>query len=368
VIATLVRSLRDAMVRAARRVAAFVRAATRPAQAVVGVLRDLPRSRADLLVENILLRQQLIVASRATTRPKFALHERWLAVLAARMTHRWREALLLVQPETVMRWHREGFRLFWRKKSRATSTARLSRKTITLIQRMAMENRLWGAERIRGELLKLGVRVAKRTVQKYMQEARCRGPSGQTWSTFLRNHGHQTWACDFLNFYDVWFQPICAFFVIDLGSRKVVHVGVTREPTSTWAAQQMRNATAFGSGPRFVVRDRDLRYGADFDRAAAGAGAKVVRTPARAPKANAMCERFLGSVRRECLDHILILNDQHARAVLDEYCRYFNEARPHQAIRQVVPMGVPAGEKGRGGPVVGRSILNGLHHDYRCAA
>jgi transposase InsO family protein len=233
---------------------------------------------------------------------------------------------------------------------------------------MAQENRLWGAERIRGELLKLGIRVAKRTVQKYMQEARGRGPSGQTWSTFLRNHGHQTWACDFLNFYDVWFQPICAFFLIDLGSRKVVHVGVTREPTSTWAAQQMRNATAFGSGPRFVIRDRDHRYGADFDGAAAGIGARVIKTPKRAPKANATCERFLGSVRRECLDHMLIVNDQQARDVLSEYCRYFNEARPHQALDQVVPGGASGAEKGRGGPVVSQPILNGLHHHYRRAA
>lgn len=144
------------------------------------MLGDLPRCRGQLLAENLLLRQQLIVASRTATRPQFAVYERWLAVLAARMTDRWREALLLVKPETLLRWHREGFRLFWRKKSRATSTARFSRNTIALIQRLATENRLWGAERIRGELLKLGIRVAKRTVQKYMHEARGRGPSGQT--------------------------------------------------------------------------------------------------------------------------------------------------------------------------------------------
>jgi transposase InsO family protein len=230
-----------------------------------------------------------------------------------------------------------------------------------------MENRLWGAERIRGELLKLGIRVSKRTVQKYTQQARGRGPSGQTWSTFLRNHGHRTWACDFLQFYDLRFRPLFAFFLIDLGSRKVVHAGVTRTPTSTWAAQQIRNATAFGRGPRFVVRDRDHRYGADFDRAAMGVGAKVIKTPVRAPKANATCERFLGSVRRECLDHILISGARHAHAVLAEYCRYFNEARPHQALGQVVPIGEPGGEKGSG-PVLSEPILNGLHHHYRRAA
>ena len=236
-----------------------------------------------------------------------------------------------------------------------------------LIQRLAMENRLWGAERIRGELVKLGIRVAKRTVQKYMQDARGRGPDGQAWATFLRNHGHRTWAWDFLQFYDVWFQPIFAFFMIDLGSRKVVQVGVTRTPTSTWVAQQMRNATACGGGPRFVIRDRDHRYGSDFDRAAAGVGARVIRTPARAPRANAICERFLGSVRRECLDHVLVLGERHALAVLVEYCRYFNAARPHQGIGQLVPVGSPGSKKGRGA-VVGVPILHGLHHDYRQAA
>ena len=167
---------------------------------------------------------------------------------------------------------------------------------------MAEQNPLWGAERIRGELLKLGIRVAKRTIQRYMRAVRRHPPSGQRWATFLRNHGPQTWACDFLQVYDLWFRPIFAFFLIELGSRRVVHVAVTREPTSAWIAQQMRNATPFGVGPRFIIRARDDKYGPDFDRAAHGVGARVLKTPVRAPRANAVCERFLGSVRRECLD------------------------------------------------------------------
>ena len=181
---------------------------------------------------------------------------------------------------------------------------------------MAEDNRLWGAERIRGELLKRGPR------------------GGQRWATFLRNHRHQIWACDFLQVYDLWFRPIFAFFIIDHASRKVVHVAVTREPSATWVAQQMRNATPFRVGPRFIIRDRDDKFGRTFDRVAQGAGATVLKTPVRAPRANAICERFLGSVRRECLDHVLVLGEGHLLAVLVEYCRYFNEARPHQGIGQ----------------------------------
>jgi transposase InsO family protein len=232
---------------------------------------------------------------------------------------------------------------------------------------MARDNRLWGAERIRGELLKLGIRVAKRTVQKYMRSARPRRPSGQSWATFLRNHLHQIWACDFVQTYDIWFRPLFAFFIIELGSRRVVGVGVTPNPSSTWVAQQLRNATPFGAGPRFILRDRDDKYGSEFDRVARGAGARVLKAPVRAPKANAFCERFLGSVRRECLDHLLVLDERHLLEILVEYVRYFDEARPHQGIGQLVPAGTSTAGSGRGA-VIARPVLGGLHHDYRRAA
>ena len=291
-----------------------------------------------------------------------------MLVLLARLLPRWRDAVLLVKPETILRWHREGFRLLWRWKSRQKNpTSKLPAETIPLIRRMAGENRLWGAERIRGELLKLGIRVAKRTVQRYMRVVRRRPRGGQTWATFLANHRHQVWACDFLQIYDFWFRPIFAFFIIDHGSRKVVHVGVTREPNSAWVAQQMRNATPFGTGPRFIIRDRDDKFGRDFDRVAEGVGARVLKTPVRAPRANAVCERFLGSVRSECLDHRLVLDERQLLAVLVEYCRYFNESRPHQGIGQLVPSGEPSAAGGNGS-VVAVAFLNGLHHDYRRAA
>jgi transposase InsO family protein len=233
---------------------------------------------------------------------------------------------------------------------------------------MATENRLWGAERIRGELLKLGVRVAKRTVQRYMRGALPAGPrGGQGWRTFLRSH--TVWACDYLQVYDVWFRPIFAFFIVDVNAKRVVHVAVTRAPTQTWTAQQLRNATPFGHGPEFIIRDRDDKFGAAFDRVAKGAGTRVLRTAVQAPLMNAVCERFLGSVRRECLDHIVILSEAHLRHVLGEYARsYFNAARPHQGIGQRIPVASEHVRAPFAGSVTATPVLGGLHHDYRAAA
>jgi putative transposase len=351
------------------RVHSAVRAATRPTSLFVGLVEDAFRSREELIAENALLRQQLIVAARSVTRPSFKAHERGLMVLLARLVRHWQSAILLVQPQTVLRWHRFGFRLFWRLKSRRSRShvPRIAAETVELIQTMARDNRLWGAERIRGELLNLGIRVAKRTVQKYMRSARQRPPSGQTWATFLRNHMHQIWACDFLQTHDIWFRPLFAFFIIELGSCKVVSVGVTRNPSSSWVAQQLRNATAFGVGPRFIIRDRDDKYGGDFDRVARGVGTRVLKTPVRAPKANAFCERFMGSVRRECLDHLIVLGERHLFETLVEYARYFDQDRTHQGIGQLVPAGCSTAAAGHGA-VIATPVLNGLHHDYRRAA
>jgi transposase InsO family protein len=347
-----------------------LRDACRPSGVASGFISDLTRSRAELITENALLRQQLIVASRAVNRPALRAHERGLFVLLARFLPQWRQALLLVKPDAVLRWHQEGFRLFWRGKSRSSGPRepRLAPEVVALIQRMAIENRLWGAERIRGELLKLGIRIAKRTVQRYMRSTGPGAPRpGQRGETFLRNH--TVWACDFLQTYDIWFRPIFAFFIVDVNARRVVLVAVTRDPTPAWTAQQLRNATPFGRGPQFIIRDRDGKFGAVFDRVAAGAGARGVRTAVRAPLMNAICERFLGSVRRECLDHIIILSEAHLRHVLAEYSlSYFNTARPHQGIAQRTPVpGEPAPAR-LASSITEIPVLGGLHHDYRAAA
>ena len=242
--------------------------------------------------------------------------------------------------------------------------------TVALIREMAVANRLWGAEPIRGELHKLDIRVAKSTIQRYLREARPPRRAGQPWATFLRNHAGDIWACDFLPVTDLLFRPLFAFVVIALGSRRVVHIGVTRHPTDAWVAQQLREATPFGQRPRYFIRDNDRKYGPAFARVAAASGITELRTAYRAPRQNATCERFLGSVRRECLDHLLILGEAHLRRVLREYVRFFNHARPHQGLAQQVSS-VP-GEASRhtltAGSVRAIPILGGLHHPYAKAA
>ena len=210
----------------------------------MGALADLARGRPALVAENAFLRQQLAILRRSVKRPRCTPTDRTLLVLLASRLRAWRQALLIVQPETVLRWHRQGCRLVWRRKSRSTAppTPKVTAETIALIREMAAANRLWGAERIRGELLKLDIRVAKTTVQRHMRQARPPERSGQTWATFLRNQAAGIWACDFLPIRDLLFRPLYAFFIVELASRRVIHLGVTRHPTDAWVAQQLREA------------------------------------------------------------------------------------------------------------------------------
>ena len=210
-----------------------------------------------------------------------------------------------------------------------------------LIKSMAYVNRTWGAERIRGELLKLGLQESKSTIQKHTNAVRSPLSPKQAWSTFLRNHAWDIWAVDFLQTHDLFFRTIFVFFIIELGSRRLMHFGVTRSPTDAWVAQQLRKATSFGEGPRFLIRDNESKYGAAFARVADGSDIDVLSTPYQAPNANAVCERFLGSVRRECLDYFLILNERQPYRTVRQYQAYFNHARPHQGIQQRIPCPEP---------------------------
>ena len=270
---------------------------------LLGTITDLAKGKSELLVENALLRQQLVILHRQVKRPVHRKTDRFLLVLLARMVRTWKQALFLVQPETLLRWHRGLFRLFWKHMSKTDARQpKLSPETIALIKEMASTYRLWGAERIRGELLKLGIGVCKRTIQKYMRQVRVPRPSGQKWATFLHNHAADMWACDFLQVTDLFFRSLFAFFLIELQSRKVIYVGVTRSPTDAWTAQQLREATPYGHTPKYLIRDHDSKVGPCFARVAATSGIKILKTPYHTPRANAICERFLGSVRRECLD------------------------------------------------------------------
>jgi putative transposase len=198
-----------------------------------------------------------------------------------------------------------------------------------------------------------------------MRKLRAR-PSAQTRGSFLHNHASEIWACDFLPVTDLVFRSLFAFFMIELQSRKVIHVAVTRHPTDAWVAQQLREATPFGQAPRFLIRDNDAKFGPLFARVASSTDIKVLRTPYHAPRANACCERFLGNVRRECLDHLLILHAQHLFRALQAYVVYFNQIRPHQGLQQHIPD--PPATAARDGPILAVPVLGGLHHEYYRAA
>jgi hypothetical protein len=211
---------------------------------IIDLLSDLTHSRIDLIVENALLRQQLIILKRQVKRPELSSSDRIHLVLLSHFTKCWKQTLHIIQPDTLLRWHRNLFRNYWRRKSQGRS--RVESETITLIRKMVKENRLWGAERIRGELLKLGIELSKRTIQKYMPNERNELASSQTWATFLKNQANGIWACDFTVVNDWLFRQWYVFVVMELKTRRIVHKGVTKYPTDEWTAQQLREATPWG--------------------------------------------------------------------------------------------------------------------------
>jgi len=205
-----------------------------------------------------------------------------------------------------------------------TRKSRIATETVALIRGMAENNRLWGAERIQGELLKLGIKVSKRTIQKYMPKVKKSHTSGQTWATFLKTHVQDIWACDITEVNDWLFRPWYIFVVMELKSRRIAHMAVTRSPTDEWTTQQLREATPWGKGPKHLIRDRDMKYGPQFSRVASVSGINELITPYRAPRANSICERYMGSLKRECLDQTLIFHGKQLCRVVREYSAYYN--------------------------------------------
>lgn len=335
---------------------------------VPGAAMDLTKSNSQLLAENALLRQQLLVLNRQVKNPKFTPRDRFLLIILASLVSNWKQVLLILKPDTLLGWHRQGFRLLWKFKSKAKSRQpRIGAETIALIKQMAGENPLWGAERIRGELLKLEIKVAKRTIQKYMRQVKPARPPSQNWKTFLKNHSHEIWSCDYLPITDLFFRQLYAFVIVELSSRKIIHIGVTRHPTDEWTAQQLREATPFGQKPKFLIRDNDAKFSTHFERMTESVGIKVIKTPFQAPNANAICERLMRSIRQECLDHFFILNERHLSKILKDYLEYFNRYRPHQGIRQLTPQ-TKETTKLTEGKIVPFPVLGGLHHYYERVA
>lgn len=329
-----------------------------------------PSGRADFEreVELLVLRHQLKVLSRGTRRPPFLRRDRILLAAASRLLprHRWRA--FVVTPRTLLRWHRDLVHRKWTYRRRGPGRPSLDQETEELILRMAKENSRWGYLRIRGELLKLGVRVSATAIRTVLRRHGL-GPaprrSGPSWSEFLKSQAHGALAVDFFTVETAWLRTLYVLFAIELGSRRVHILGVTKNPDSAWVTQQPRNL-AMGErfrGVRFLIRDRDSKYSRSFDEVFRTEGARVIKTPIRAPKANAFAERWVRTARRECLDHVLILGRRHLERVLREFVMHYNANRPHRGLELAVPEPSTA-EVRRDGTVSRRDRFGGLIHEY----
>lgn len=334
-------------------------------------------SNRKLAAENLFLRKQLALFQEREVKPRRADDASRVAMVWLSGVFNWREALVIVQPATLIRWHREGFRLFWKLKSRPGRPA-LPREVQRLIRQMASENPTWGEERIANELMiKLGLQVSPRTVRKYMPDYPDYEPgkrvTDQRWTTFVRNHAEMIVACDFFTVVTATFKVTHVFVVVEHVSRRILHCNVTRHPTGDWTLQQLREAIPGDHGYRFLIRDRDTEFSSRLEESVRALHMRTLKTPVRTPQANAICERTIGTIRRECLDYLIPLGERHLYRLLAEWVRHFNTARPHSALDPGIPKppknlpaklqsdrhDLPAGSR-----VAARPVLGGLHHEY----
>jgi putative transposase len=334
------------------------------------------RPRAALVAENLFLRKQLALFQERKARPRRAdASTRWM-LAALSQYFAWPDALVSVQADTLLRWHRQGFRHFWRWKSKPAGRPRLPNNLQELIREMAADNLTWGQERIANELqLKLGIRVSPRTVAKYLRRGRpLRTPDPkQRWLTFVHNHASLIVACDFFVVMTATFRTLYVLVLMEVGSRRILHQNVTAHPTTEWTLQQLRETLPGDHPYRFMLHDRDSIFSQDLDKAVPKLGVRVLRTPVRASTANAFCERLGGSLRRECLDFLIPLNERHLRRIVKEWGFHYNRGRPHSSLGPGIPEpsqeAVPASDhrhKLSAGYRVGKTpVLGGLHHEYR---
>ena len=329
-----------------------------------------PSARGDFEreVELLVLRHQLKVLSRGARRPPFRRQDRMLLAAASRILPHSRWRAFVVTPRTLLRWHRELVRRKWTYRHRRPGRPGLDPETVELITRLARENPRWGYLRIRGELLRLGVRVSATAIRTVLRRHGL-GPaprrSGPSWSEFLRSQARGILGFDFLTVETAWFRTLYVLFAIELGSRRVHVLGVTRNPDSVWVTQQARNL-AVGErlrGIRFVIRDRDAKFSGSFDEVLRTEDARVIKTPVRAPRANAFAERWVRTARKECLDHLLILGRRHLERTLREFEGHYNAARPHRGLRLSSPS-APTISPPSVGAVRRRDRLSGLIHEY----
>ncbi len=328
------------------------------------IVRNWLRARAQLQLEILALRHQLTVLQRQQDRrPRFTSFDRIFWVWLYRLWPGCLDALAIMKPETVVRWHRKGFRKYWTWKSRVRGPGRpaVSLEIRNLVRRMSQENPLWGAPRIHGELLKLGIGISQASVSKYM--VRHPRPPSQTWRTFLRNHAGCLVSVDFFTVPTATFAILFVFMVLRHDRRRIVHISVTAQPTASWVAQQIREAFPWDTGPRHLIRDRDGIYGATFRATVAAMGIEDVVTAPRSPWQNPYVERVIGSIRRECLNHVIVLNEHHLRQILSSYLDYYHRSRTHLSLAKDCPE--PRSERPPGpGKIVALPQVGGLHHRY----
>jgi transposase InsO family protein len=319
------------------------------------------KSKCRLEAENAALRHQLVVLQRKVRgRIEFTNRDRLFLILLYRWFPSVIKAMVIVRPETVVRWHRAGFRRYWRWKSRGRGgRPPISAELRTLIRRMSRENVFWGAPRIQGELLKLGFTVAQSTVARYM--AKDDDPSGQRWSTFLRNHAPQIAAMDLFVVPTIGFVQLYVLVIVRLARRELVWINVTRQPTAEWIAQQITEAFPWEQAPRYLIRDQDGIYGAAVRRRLRAMGIRDRPIAPGSPWQNGYVERLIGTIRRECVDYLIVFGEGHLRRILREYVAYYNGVRTHRALNQDSPVHRVVQSIGA---ITSRPVLGGLHHQY----
>ncbi|WP_225709022.1 integrase core domain-containing protein [Bradyrhizobium cenepequi] len=319
------------------------------------------KSKLRLEAENAVLRRQLVVLRRRRRgRVRLTNLDRWFFIQLYRWFPAILKVLIIIRPEILVRWHRAGFRCYWRWKSRPRGgRPQVETELRVLIRRMSVDNPLWGAPRIHGELLKLGFQVAQSSVAKYMVKRR--GRPNQGWRTFLHNHAPDIAALDFFVVPTIGFKLLYAFVIVRLDRRELVWINVTAHPTAEWVARQITEAFPWNEAPGYMIRDRDCIYGAVVTRRLRAMGIRDRPTAPASPWQNGFVERLIGSIRRECVDHIIVLGEAHLRRILKSYLRYYNETRTHLALDKDAPVSRPVQ---RTGVVRSRAIVGGLHHHY----
>ena len=319
------------------------------------------KSKLLLEAENAVLRHQLnVLKRRLPGRVRLTNHDRWFFIQLYRWFPSILQVLTIIRPETLVRWHRAGFRCYWRWKSRRRrGRPRIDTELRVLIRRMNVENPFWGAPRIHGELLKLGFEVAQSSVAKYMVKRR--GPPSQGWRTFLHNHAPDIAAMDLFVVPTVGFDLLYALVIVRLGRRDLVWTNVTANPTAEWVARQITQAFPWDEAPHYLLRDRDRIYGSVVTRRLRAMGIRDKPTAPASPRQNGVAERLIGSIRRECVDHIIVLSEMQLRRVLKSYTDYYNSVRTHRSLNKDAPASRPVQ---RTGVISSRAMLGGLHHHY----